>query len=203
MPSLTLSDLAAMRVETISFFLVVLLAATWGLQLLWNGLRSDFPKLPRLSYKRALTLVALWGLMFVLVLSMISGARELMTPNAWQREGLTYQPADREARERAESQRWLEMAELKLALWTYAEANDGRLPPSSGVPDISPEAWTTGDVTGVGFIYRPGAQVGSDEVRVVAHEPTWFDPPLLALFSDGSVRRLDKRQLDAATGGTP
>ncbi len=32
----------------------------------------------------------IWGLLFVLVLTMISGARELMTPGAWEKEGFTY-----------------------------------------------------------------------------------------------------------------
>ncbi|MEX2173364.1 MAG: hypothetical protein WD872_03320 [Pirellulaceae bacterium] len=35
-------------------------------------------------------MVALWGLLFVIVLTMISGARELMTPGAWEKQGLTY-----------------------------------------------------------------------------------------------------------------
>ena len=31
-----------------------------------------------------------WGSLFVLVLTMISGARELMTPGAWKKDGITY-----------------------------------------------------------------------------------------------------------------
>jgi hypothetical protein len=98
MPTLTLSDLAEMRVQTISFFLLVLLLSTWAVQGLWNGLRRDFTRLPHLTYRRSLAITALWGLLFVLILTMISGARELMTPGAWERSGATYQlkplPAD-------------------------------------------------------------------------------------------------------------
>jgi hypothetical protein len=54
---------------------------------LWNSLQRDFPRLPRLSFSRALAGVVLWGLLFIIVLTMISGARELMTPGAWQRQG--------------------------------------------------------------------------------------------------------------------
>ena len=35
--------------------------------------------------------VVLWGLLFMLVLTMISGARELLTPGAWEKKGATYQ----------------------------------------------------------------------------------------------------------------
>jgi hypothetical protein len=88
-----LTDLARQRLEVISFFLVGLMACAAVIRWTWNSLRKDFPVLPRLSYARALGLVVLWGLLFVLVLTMISGARELMTPGAWEKKGLTYRLA--------------------------------------------------------------------------------------------------------------
>jgi hypothetical protein len=90
MPTIQLTDLAAMRLEAISFFAAVVLLASWSVQGLWNYLRIDFPQLPKLTYKRALAMVVLWGFVFVLVLTMISGARELMTPGAWKQDGLIY-----------------------------------------------------------------------------------------------------------------
>lgn len=90
MPSIHVSELARPRLDVISFFLVVLVAssaAVWGL---WNWLRTDFQRLPRLSFVKACGLVSLWGLFFVVVLTMISGARELMTPGAWERVGYTH-----------------------------------------------------------------------------------------------------------------
>jgi len=90
MPMVLLSALATRRIEAISFFAVVVLLVAWGVKGLWNGLRLDFPAMPRLSYRRALGLVVLLGLAFNLVLVMISGARELMTPGAWERNGATY-----------------------------------------------------------------------------------------------------------------
>jgi hypothetical protein len=86
----TLTDVATLRVQAISFFLLVLLLSAKLIQFLWNRLRSDFTKLPRLTYGKAVALVVLWGLLFVIVLTMISGARELMTPGAWDRNGATY-----------------------------------------------------------------------------------------------------------------
>src|SRR5262249_54237288 len=89
-----LSRLARERLEAGSFFLVGVLGCAGVVRAIWNGLRSDFPALPRLSFGKALGLVFLWGCLFVLVLTMISGARELMTPGAWQRKGLTYKLAE-------------------------------------------------------------------------------------------------------------
>jgi hypothetical protein len=123
MPSITLTDIARMRVQAISFFLVCFLLSAWVVQGIWNSLRGDFPRLPRLSYRRSLGLVGLWGLLFLLVLTMISGARELMTPGAWRKEGYTYKldevkpapvPLLTDADRRASIDR------LRVALWTYA-----------------------------------------------------------------------------------
>ena len=76
----TLSDLSRERLEIISFFVLCLLLCAAVIRGIWNGLRKDFPFLPRLSYLRALGIIAIWGLLFVLILTMIAGARELMTP---------------------------------------------------------------------------------------------------------------------------
>lgn len=86
----TLRELARLRFETISFFILVLLVCACLVQLIWNSLRSGFARLPRLTYGKALGVVVLWGLLFSVVLAMISGARELMTPGAWERNGATY-----------------------------------------------------------------------------------------------------------------
>jgi hypothetical protein len=86
----TLTEAARARLHTISFFLVVLLLTALAVMGIWNYLRRDFVRLPRLTYGKACGLVALWGLLFVVVLLMISGARELLTPGAWERDGVTY-----------------------------------------------------------------------------------------------------------------
>ncbi len=94
MPSFTLVDVANARYEAISFFVVLLLLLALIVQRLWNSLGKDFPKLPRIGYGRALAGVLLWGLLFLLILTMISGARELMTPGAWEKTGSTYRLKD-------------------------------------------------------------------------------------------------------------
>ena len=50
MPEILLSDLARMRIQTISFFLLCFLLCSWGIQKIWNAARRDFPRLPHLSY---------------------------------------------------------------------------------------------------------------------------------------------------------
>ena len=95
---ITLRDVPRMRIEAISFFLMLLLASAKLIQWLWNGLRVSPSRVPRLTYGKSVGLVTLWGLLFVVVLAMISGARELMTPGAWKQEGATYRlvpPGDR------------------------------------------------------------------------------------------------------------
>jgi len=95
MPNLELNEIARLRFETLSFFLMILLASAGLIQLIWNrALRPTLPRLPRLGYWRALGLVVLWGLLFIIVLTMISGARELMTPGAWEHNGATYRLKD-------------------------------------------------------------------------------------------------------------
>jgi hypothetical protein len=94
MPSVNLTDIAQARFEAISFFLALLLVVSLGVKVLWNYLGRDFPKLPRMTYLRALAGVTLWSLLFLLILTMISGARELMTPGAWEKQGSTYRLKD-------------------------------------------------------------------------------------------------------------
>src|SRR5262245_65868611 len=76
---------AAPFLQAISFFVVVLLATAWAVKGLWHVVRRDVAWLPALTYRRALGLVTLWGLLLIVVLTMISGARELMTPGAWRK----------------------------------------------------------------------------------------------------------------------
>src|SRR5688500_13454954 len=86
MPMLVLSEVATERLDALSFFALLLLLSAGAVGWLWNRVTG----LPRLSYPRALGLVVLWGLLFDLVLTMIAGARELMTPGAWEKTGATY-----------------------------------------------------------------------------------------------------------------
>ncbi len=202
MPSIALTDLARLRVQSISFFLACFLACSWVVQRLWNSLRADFPRLPRLSYGRANGVVALWGLLFLLVLTMISGARELMTPGAWKQEGLTYTLAEakpvasvpavpREAERRASLER------LRIALWTYARGHEGRFQPDADAPEVPEEAWRVPDPSGMRYIYLGGLVADRGE-SPLAYEPGIFGGDRLLLRTDGEVRRVTPEQLRRA-----
>ena len=84
------TEIARARFQVLSFFLILYLALAFIYQCLWNSLSSDFPKLPRIRYRGALGTLAVCGLFIYVVLTMISGARELMTPGAWARSGIFY-----------------------------------------------------------------------------------------------------------------
>ena len=88
MPSVHFSDWAQMRVEALSFFVAAVLVSTAVVRWLWNYLAAEFPRMPRLTYKKALAVVLLWGLVATLVLMMIAGARELLTPGAGTRRAV-------------------------------------------------------------------------------------------------------------------
>ena len=51
MPGITLTDIAELRIQAISFFLMVFLVSACLIQLIWNRLRTDFAFLPRLSLR--------------------------------------------------------------------------------------------------------------------------------------------------------
>src|SRR5690349_18689527 len=90
MTAYDLNDVVRLRVEDISFFLALMLVAGLGIRFLWNHVAKGLPILPRMSFARALCLTALLSLFMLLVLSMISGARELLTPGVWRRQGNAY-----------------------------------------------------------------------------------------------------------------
>src|SRR4051794_18348088 len=69
---LRLHDSAAERLTAISFFLSGVFLSALAVNLLWNYLQRDFTWLPRLTMLKSLALVLLWGLLFVIVLTMIS-----------------------------------------------------------------------------------------------------------------------------------
>lgn len=202
---LRLTEPAVMRLATISFFLAGLLVCAAVVRWLWNGLGKDFPNLPRLTYLRALGVVLLWGLLFVIVLTMISGACELMTPGAWKKQGWTYQHSDDSARaaqtaERAYRKQHLER--LRTALWHFAATHQGRFPAEDERSLIPAELWEVPESGGLRYPYLPGRSA-NDARAPLACEPEMDAAGRLVLFTDGEVERLrsaDLAQLLAGEG---
>ena len=200
MPFFSLNELAHLRLEVISFFLLVILLVACCVLGLWRALRKDFPHLPALGFRRALAMVTLLGLAFYLVLVMIAGARELMTPGAWTKQGATYhlantppEPPGPDRRGRLEAFRW--------RLWAYAAAHGGRFPPSEFVAELPEAAWQ--GPGGAPYVYIAG-QSADQGVRPVAYEPGTVGRERLVLRANGAIELITIDQIRAALGqGTP
>ena len=194
MPSVRLTDAATLRFETLSFFLLLFAVSSLVVWRVWNALRTDFPRLPWLSYPKAVGVVGLWGLLFLLVLTMISGARELMTPGAWKKDGLTYTLADDKRSDAPpEPERRAKLLLLSAALAGYAAAHDGKYPDDTEA-SISFAVWKSAHASGLRFRYVPG-RTSADVGKVLAYEPQVFGDAQWVLFVGGDVRALEWAKL--------
>ncbi|AGC46816.1 hypothetical protein MYSTI_05539 [Myxococcus stipitatus DSM 14675] len=192
MPHFSLTELASERLEAISFFLALYALVSVGVWGLWRRLRRDVTRLPALSFGSALAMVFLLGLALQLVLSMIAGGRELMTPGAWEKSGVTHRltptqlPSDSELVLQARRQR---LDELRLALWAYA-ADHGRVfPASDHGPELAPARWKVLGDSGMHFIYV-GGQKADESSLPLAYEPGIFGRERWVLFANGDIQRL-------------
>lgn len=196
-----LTDLARQRLEVISFFLLGLLACAGVIRWVWNGLRKDFPILPRLSFARSLGIIVLWGLLFVLVLTMISGARELMTPGAWEKKGLTYRlvqpkppPVEAEIRARYET-----ISRMGAYLIGYARVHDGAFPTVEGAGEIPEALWRVPSPGGGRYVYVGGRMADDEAGRwrsPLAFEPESVGPDRLVLMTNGMVQWMPATEIE-------
>jgi len=192
----TLTDLARLRLESLSFFVVLFLLIALGVKGVWNHLAKVLEVLPRLSYSRALALVFLSGLLFYVVLTMISGARELLTPGAWEKQGVGYrlredaEVPDKAARREA-------MRGLRDSIWVYAEAHDGAAPPSPFAEGVETDVWR---FAGGGFYgIVPGVMPGVGR-NILAYEPSTAGPRRLVLLADGAIEDFPEGTVAARVG---
>jgi hypothetical protein len=200
MPTPRLTDSVTMQLSTISFFLMALFASALVIKWLWNWLARDFERLPRVTYRVSLGLVTLWGILFVLVLTMIAGARELLTPGAWQQHGFLYKldgaPNETEPAATTEDQQLAERQEqlrrIKERLWEHAARNEGRFPES--IKDINDETlWQTPGAVRLLYRYNSGKTVDG-QAEVLVYEPG-ISETRLALITDGSIIELEAAAL--------
>ena len=194
MPTVSLTDVARVRLEVVSFFLMGLLLSAGVVMAVWNLLRRDFTWLPWLSYAKACGVVILWGLLFVIVLTMISGARELMTPGAWEKNGATYKLREQPTAVVPAAADPIQARQEKLQalyreLLRYALRHDGSLPESKEAAELEGKTWFLPGLTGTEYVYLPGGKLDGPP-RPLAYEPEVFDGDLLVLMTDGQTRRL-------------
>ncbi|NTW21288.1 MAG: hypothetical protein HGA42_17645 [Nostocales cyanobacterium W4_Combined_metabat2_030] len=187
MPSVTLTDIATLRLTTISFFLFTYLAASLGIFYLWNWLRQDFTKLPKLSFSKAMALVLIWGLAFHLVLVMIAGTRELMTPKAWEKAGIIYQLAPDNFQQILDSRRH-KLEILKEKIWTFVNKNKGNFPSKKDLLAFSPEILL--EPTGkLNYNYVEGLNINSP-IQPLAYEPDSYGQERMVLLTNGNIELL-------------
>lgn len=192
MTVITLTDVAEARLQSISFFCVVYLLLALGVMGLWNYLAKSFDWMPRINYRRALALMLVSGLFLYVILTMISGARELLTPGAWKKQGVGYElnagerPPDKELRKKA-------VEKLKNKLWGYAREHDGKLP--NGIFDKSLESyhWALPEVTGY-YAYIPAQKIGGGR-NVLVYEPAVMGGKRFVILTDGSIEAWSEDKL--------
>lgn len=192
----TLSEVAEARLEVISFFTVGYLLLAWAVKGLWNILTKTFESLPKLTYRAALSLMLVSGLLMYVILTMISGARELMTPGAWERQGIGYQLRDAPA-QTDQGRRQTSMEELKSALWTFAQEHDGTFPAGVFDPAFPRSRWIH-PMGNAYFCYLPPTETSSPSRKILVYEPATAGPKRYVLLSDGSIELWKENRLNTA-----
>jgi hypothetical protein len=193
MPSFNLNEVVRLRMEDISFFILLLVLTSAGMKLLWNFTFKQLPKVPRLTYGRALGLTTLLGLMLLLVLSMISGARELLTPGAWRKQGISYRLNT--ISDDATRQRRIEF--LRNALLEYADSHKGKFPPHDWIHEIPERLWQA-DEQGTRFIYsRPEPDATN---ALMTCEPMNFGDQRYAAYANGEIRKISSEEIRRSLG---
>jgi hypothetical protein len=222
MPSVTLTftDWGAMRLETLSFFAIALLITAAVVRWLWNVLAADFPKLPRLTYKKSLAGVVLIGLALAVVLTMIAGSRELLTPGAWEKDGRLYKlagtqkspevaPPHLEAgKPRADGHKEMPAADgrkanlgrLFAALRDYAAKHDGSFPSKDEVELFDSSLREMPGTAGMHYRYVEGL-ADKDSGRIIAYEPEFADGKRFVVLVDGTVQAMTTADIRQALKG--
>jgi len=189
-------DRPSSRLQVLSFFLILFLALAFIYQKVWNSLAKDFPKLPRIRYRGALGVLSVCGLFIYVVLTMIAGARELMTPGAWARSGMFYKMREPER----DPKPWLDTARrgslerLRTALWDYSGQHGGVFPANREAPDFPAWQWVSIDPNGLPLVFAPGLKpdAGKD---VLVYEPGSFGPSRFVLLTNGEIVQMNEEEL--------
>lgn len=187
-----LNDFYRLRVEEISFLVVLLLVCSLILKLVWNYAFKGFTVVPRIRYFQALALSILFGLVMLLILTMISGIREVLTPGAWRHQGTSYKlnaPAQDPARLRS-------LEYLRSALINYAQAHGGKFPATDFSDEINEKLWESPDENGSHYIYRGGLTL-ADTNALLAVEPVMFGERRFGLFVSGRITLLTNSEIES------
>jgi len=180
-----LNDVYRLRIQDVSFFVFLLVISSWILKLLWNHVAKDFPMLPRMKFTQAFCLSTLLGLAMLLILTMISGIREVLTPGAWRRQGSAYHLND----PAMESSRLNSMEQLRAALFDYARSHGGKFPSHDFVAEIPEKIWQSPDAAGTHYIYLGGLAT-NNTTELLAYEPEKFGEQRFILMGSGEIKQM-------------
>lgn len=185
MTSYGLDSMAGFRLQALSFFIVLLLVLSWGLKRLWNGLRAAFPSWPILTFRWALGLLILFGLLIHVVLTMIAGARELMTPAAWEKDETRYRLRAIPGNEGVtRNLRLISVEEIKERIWNYALDHKGEVPDGPFGGEIPWKEWRVPSGGVYCYIARSSIGGGRD---LLLYEPAEAGSKRFVLLRDGSI----------------
>ncbi len=190
-----LNDVVRLRLEDISFFALLLLLSALGIRLLWNYLGRDFAHWPKLGFGKALSLTFLLSILMLLLLIMIAGARELLTPGAWFRQGSRYRPTEAASLELRQQS----VESLRASLMHYANAHQGQFPAHDYVEEIPARLWEAPDSVGTRYIYFGGQSLGQTNALLIC-EPRNFGDQRLVLFVNGNIRQLNTPEIHRLMG---
>lgn len=206
MPGLTLTDVGRARLNGISFFLMGVLGSALIIKWIWNAMRVDWTSLPELTYRHSLAMVSLIGLLMGVVLTMISGARELMTPGAWERSGLTYRLRDDDNQPQSASNMPTreERVDRLIQVWSmlsdFASNHDGKFPTPAEFESVVPnELRRLGSFPALPLDYSPGLTIADADSVLVTEPDIYPDGPLLLSASGTIVFPDDQTTANAVT----
>jgi len=186
-----LRDVYRLRFEEISFLILLLFLSALLLKLLWNYAAKGFSFLPRLKYLQALSAALLMGLVMLVILTMISGIREVLTPDAWRRQGSSYRlndPSQEPSRRRS-------LEHLRGALLQYASAHAGRFPMHDFGADIPEKLWEAPDQAGSHYIYIGGLTT-NNSTALLAVEPLNFGGMRFVMRTSGDIEQLPSAEIE-------
>ncbi|BBM82511.1 hypothetical protein [Candidatus Uabimicrobium amorphum] len=196
MPSITIGYMTSLRIEAISFFLFVFLVSTWIFKYLWNSVFVEMANLPKVTYMRALGMMILWGMLFNLILTMISGARELMTPGAWEPTGITYKLKNNDKKLSTED-RLAHMQQLSRTLVDYAKKNNNMFPLNNFDSDIPQELWKLPQ-SEVRYKYISGVYFDKSKQLILLYEPEFVGNKRYVMLSSGDIKLMSTRDIKAS-----
>ena len=204
MPSVSLSLSGTERINAISFFLAVILFSTLIIKFCWSQLAALFPQIPKGTFLQSLAVSLLFGLGSIIVLTMISGARELMTPGAWEPDGITYRLSSQQeptsegnaqpGEDRYQfAERERKISQLRDLLLSYAAEHENRFPQSKEEAGFAEDAWQLPAALGGEYLLFSGRTFENQSVPVVV-EPE-VGGSQWAILANGSIENFQPEMI--------